>query len=141
MKILVSKCLLGENCRYAGDNCQNEKVLVLKEKYELVGVCPEQSGGLSTPRLPSERVGDKILAKDGRDVTKEYEKGAQFALELALREKVAFAVLKSKSPSCGKGVIYDGTFSGGKIKGNGVTAQLLLENGIPVYTEEEIDKL
>lgn len=141
MKIIVSKCLLGFNCRYCGDNCKNDKVLALSEKYELIGVCPEQDGGLSTPRQPAERVGDKVIAKDGKDVTYEYVKGANIALELAKNENVAFAVLKAKSPSCGKGTIYDGTFSGGKIKGNGVTAQLFIDNGFSVYTEDEIETI
>ena len=86
MKILVSKCLLGENCRYCGDNCKNERVLALKARYTLVGVCPEQDGGLPTPRQPAERLGEKVIARDGRDVTREYEAGAQTALETALRE-------------------------------------------------------
>ena len=141
MKILVSKCLLGENCRYCGDNCKNERVLALKARYTLVGVCPEQDGGLPTPRQPAERLGEKVIARDGRDVTREYEAGAQTALETALREGASFAVLKAKSPSCGTGVIYDGSFTGAKVSGNGVTAQLLLDNGIPVYTEDEIENI
>ena len=141
MKILVSKCLLGENCRYCGDNCKNERVLALKDRYTLVGVCPEQDGGLPTPRQPAERVGNKVIARNGGDVTREYEAGAQTALETAQREGAAFAVLKAKSPSCGKGVIYDGSFTGAKVPGNGVTAQLLLDNGIPVYTEDEIEDI
>lgn len=139
MKILVSDCLLGHNCRYCADNCKNDAVLALGEKYQIVGVCPEQVGGLSTPRPPAERVGDKIIAKTGADVTAEYTKGAQIALQLAKDNQIAFAVLKSKSPSCGKGLIYDGTFTGGKVEGNGVTTELLLANGFTVYTEEELD--
>lgn len=139
MKILVSDCLLGNNCRYCADNCKNQAVLDLGKKYQIVGVCPEQVGGLSTPRPPAERVGDKIIAKTGVDVTDEYTKGAQIALQLAKDNQIAFAVLKSKSPSCGKGLIYDGTFTGGKVAGNGVTAELLMANGFAVYTEEELD--
>jgi len=138
MKILVSKCLLGIDCRYCGDNCKNEKVLSLSKQYDIIGVCAEQDGGLSTPRQPAERVGNKVIAKDGKDVTSEYEKGAKIALGIAKKEKIEFAVLKAKSPSCGKGLIYDGTFTGGKVAGNGVTAQLLLDNNFKVYTEEEI---
>ena len=138
MKILVSKCLLGIDCRYCGDNCKNEKVLSLSKQYDIIGICPEQDGGLSTPRQPAERVGNKVIAKDGKDVTSEYEKGAKIALEIAKKEKIEFAVLKAKSPSCGKGLIFEGTFTGRKVAGNGVTAQLLLDNNFKVFTEEEI---
>ncbi len=137
-KVLVSACLLGENCRYKGDNCKNDKVLELSQKYKLIPVCPEQLGGLSTPRKPAERVGKKVLAADGTDVTKEYLKGAKIALEIAKDNDVKFCVFKSSSPSCGKGKIYDGTFSGVKISGNGVTAEVLEANGFKVVTEEEL---
>lgn len=139
MNILVSKCLLGENCRYCGDNCKNDKVLALGKRYTLVGICPEQDGGLPTPRLPAERVGERVLAKDGSDVTRHYNEGAHLALAAAKQYEIAFAVLKAKSPSCGKGVIYDGSFTGAKTKGNGVTAQLLLDNGYTVYTEDDLE--
>ncbi len=138
MKIVVSKCLLGENCRYAGDNCKSEKVLSLAAEHELIGVCPEQLGGLSTPRDPSERVGDKVLSSKGKDVTAEYYRGAELALAIAKDKGASVAILKAKSPSCGKGLIYDGTFSGNKIPGNGVTAELFAANGIEVLTEDEI---
>ena len=138
-RILVSACLLGVECRYKGDGCPCEGVLRLKEDNELIPVCPEQAGGLPTPRTPSERVGDKVIMRDGTDVTGEYNKGAQTALYLAEQLGVDYAILKANSPSCGKGVIYDGTFTGGKCEGNGVTADLLLKNGIPVYTEDELD--
>ncbi len=140
-KILVSACLFGNDCRYKGDNCKNEKLLELGKKYELIPVCPEQLGGLSTPRNPAERVGDKVISSVGDDVTKEYKKGAEIALAFAKENDVEFCVLKAKSPSCGKGIIYDGTFSGGKVAGNGVTTQLLEANGFKVYTEDEIDNL
>ncbi len=137
MKILVSKCLLGYNCRYKGDNCLNAKVIdLVKQGHQVVAVCPEQDGGLPTPRAPGEIVGDKVLTKEGKDITAEYRKGAEHALELARKEGVDMAVLKSKSPSCGCGKIYDGTFSGTLKDGNGVTAQLLLDNGVKVVTEE-----
>ncbi len=138
MKILVSKCLLGINCRYKGDNCRCEKVIELGKGNELIPVCPEQDGGLSTPRDPSEIVGDKIISSKGKDVTKEYIKGANIALKAAQDNHVDYCILKANSPSCGKGRIYDGTFTGKKIVGNGVTAKLLLENGFVVLTEEEI---
>lgn len=140
-KILVSACLLGENCRYKGDNCKHEALLKLAEKYQLIAVCPEQLGGLSTPRNPSERVGKKVLSSVGVDVTKAFKKGAEAALRLAQANQVEFCVFKSQSPSCGKGVIYDGTFTGGKISGNGVTTELLEANGFKVYTEDEIDNV
>ena len=138
MKILVSKCLLGENCRYKGDNCKNDKVLALGEKYEIVGVCPEVMGGLPTPRQPGEIVGDRVIAKDGADITAEYVRGAEAALAAAKENGVAFCVLKSRSPSCGKGVVYDGTFTGKPTAGNGVAAALLMKNGFSVLDENEL---
>ena len=136
-KILVSSCLLGSQCRYKGDGCRCEKVLALAENHILIPVCPEQMGGLTTPRDPSERVNDKVMSCKGRDVTEQFCKGAENALFLAQLNHVDFAVFKANSPSCGKGIIYDGTFTGGKKEGNGITADLLLENGIPVFTEDE----
>lgn len=135
--ILVSSCLLGCNCRYKGDGCRNERVLKLKDSHTLIPVCPEQMGGLETPRNPSERVNGKVLSNAGRDVTEQFRKGAETALFLAQLNHADFAVFKANSPSCGKGIIYDGTFTGGKKEGNGMTTDLLLENGIPVYTEDE----
>lgn len=136
-KILVSSCLLGSQCRYKGDGCRCEKVLALAENHILIPVCPEQMGGLATPRDPSERVNDRVMSCKGRDVTEQFRKGAENALFLAQLNHVDFAVFKANSPSCGKGIIYDGTFTGGKKEGNGITADLLLENGIPVFTEDE----
>ncbi|MBR6736107.1 MAG: DUF523 domain-containing protein [Oscillospiraceae bacterium] len=141
LKILVSACLIGCNCRYIGDNCKNEAVRSLAKKHILIPVCPEQLGGLTTPRQPSERQGEKVVMSDGSDVTAQFSKGAENALEIARLMKVDFAILKAHSPSCGKGIIYDGTFSGEKCEGNGVTAELLMENGIPVFTEKELDTL
>lgn len=138
MKILVSSCLLGENCRYKGDNCKNEKVLALKGEHELIGVCPEVMGGLSTPRAPSERVGDKVISSEGKDVTENYRAGAEAALKIAKREKVDYCIFKAKSPSCGCGKIYDGTFSGKLVEGNGVTSELFLKNGFSIKTEESL---
>ncbi len=138
--ILVSNCLLGIECRYKGDGCLCQAVLDLAKDNTIIGVCPEQMGGLSTPRDPSEIVGDRLISIKGRDVTFEYNKGAATALKLAELNKVDFAILKANSPSCGHGLIYDGSFTGKKIPGDGVTTKLLLENGIPVYTEEQIDE-
>ena len=139
--ILVSNCLLGCQCRYKGDDCKNKEILSLASKHTLLGVCPEQMGGLSTPRDPSEIVGSKVISSKGKDVTAEYTKGAESAVYLAKLNHVDFAIMKAKSPSCGKGLIYDGTFTGGKVPGNGITVQMLLDSGIPVYTEDELDKL
>ena len=137
--ILVSNCLLGFNCRYKGDNCRNEDILRLAENNILIGICPEQQGGLMTPRVPAERVGDKVISAEGLDVTKQYECGAATALSLAELNRVDFAIMKSLSPSCGKGIIYDGTFTGTKCCGNGTTTELLLKNGIRVYSDNELE--
>lgn len=143
MKLLISACLLGESCRYDGKSkpLPEEILRRLREQHELVPVCPEQAGGLPTPRAPSERRGVKVVSETGRDVTAEYEAGAKFALALARKERVDAALLKARSPSCGKGEVYDGTFTKTLIPGSGVTAELLTENGFPVYTEEEIETL
>ncbi|MBR5428243.1 MAG: DUF523 domain-containing protein [Clostridia bacterium] len=139
--LLVSACLLGCPCRYDGKSVPNEKVLALREKYHLVPVCPEQLGGLPTPREPSERVGSRVKTKSGADFTQQFEAGAAETLYIAQTLGAEGAILKAYSPSCGKGTIYDGTFSHTKIPGSGVTARLLLENGIAVYTEDETDQL
>ncbi|MBO7703895.1 MAG: DUF523 domain-containing protein [Solobacterium sp.] len=136
-RIIVSGCLLGLECRYKGDGCRNERVLALGKTHTLIPVCPEQMGGLPTPRIPSERVDDRILSAKGADVTEQFAKGADTALAIAKLTGADFAVFKTNSPSCGKGTIYDGTFTGGKKPGNGVTAELFLANGIPVYTEDD----
>jgi uncharacterized protein YbbK (DUF523 family) len=139
--ILVSACLLGVCCRYDGESKPNEKVIRLREKYVLVPICPEVDGGLPTPRIPSERVGDKVLMRDGRDVTDNYRLGAELALEKARTFACTAAILKARSPSCGKGKIYNGSFSGNLTDRDGVCAELLQKNGITVYTEDEIDAL
>ncbi len=140
MKILVSACLLGENCKYSGGNNYCENVVKLADKFEFVPVCPECFGGLKTPRTPSEIVGDKVLTKEGVDVTKEFEDGAEKTLYIANECNVCYAILKERSPSCGFRQIYDGTFSGTLTYGNGVTADLLYNNGIRIFGENEIDK-
>lgn len=140
-KILVSACLFGCECRYKGDSCKNEALLALAKKHTLVPVCPEQLGGLPTPRNPAEIRGDKVVSSVGKDVTAEYRKGAETALYIAETVGADVAVLKANSPSCGKGVIYDGTFTGKKTAGDGVTAKLFASSDIAVFTEEEIDKL
>ncbi len=140
-KIIVSACLLGVPCRYDGKSKPSEEVIALKEKYELIPVCAEVLGGLSTPRIGAEIVGDKVIRQDGVDVTYEYHKGASEVLKIALENGCTKAVLKSKSPSCGKDKIYDGTYTRTLIDGNGILTDLLLKNNIKVYSETEIDKL
>lgn len=137
-KILVSACLFGNNCRYKGDNCFNENLAKLGKDAVLIPVCPEQLGGLPTPRHPAERVNDKVISDVGTDVTAEYSRGADLAVEIAKANAVDYCVLKANSPSCGKGVIYDGTFSGNKTEGNGLTTEKLLKAGFTVFTEDEI---
>lgn len=137
-KILVSACLLGTNCKYDGGNNKNEKVLEYIKDKEVIPVCPEIFGGLPTPRIPSEIVGDKILNKEKIDVTKEYLKGAEETLYLAKMFNVKKALLKESSPSCGSNTIYDGTFSKNKKEGMGITAKLLKENGIEIISEKEL---
>ena len=139
--ILVSACLLGVCCRYDGASKPNADVIKLRERYVLIPICPEVDGGLPTPRTPSEQVGDKVMMSDGKDVTDNFVSGAEAALERAKAFSCSIAVLKARSPSCGSGMIYDGSFSGKLIEGEGVTAGLLKKNGITIYTEEELDKL
>ena len=139
--LLISACLLGIPCRYDGRSVKAVDVSALREKYNLIPVCPEIYGGLPTPRTPSERQGDKTVMKDGRDVTENYLLGAKAAYDLCLELGCKKALLKEKSPSCGKGKIYDGRFTGTLTEGNGVTAEYLMARGIEVYGESEIDKL
>lgn len=141
--VLISACLLGVNCKYNGgaNPVSEARLAALKEKYTLVPVCPESYGGLATPRPPSERVGERVLARDGADVTAQYEKGAQAALRLAELFGCKKAILKERSPSCGHGTIYDGTFSGALTPGDGVTAALLAAHGVAVYGEGDIPRL
>ena len=138
MKILVSACLLGKNCKYNGGNNLNLSVLDFIEGHEVIGICPEQLGGLSTPRLPAEIVAGVVTNKEGISVDAEFRKGAQEALAAALENKVDLAILQSRSPSCGVKEIYDGSFSGKKIKGQGVFAKLLSAHGIKVLDAEDI---
>ncbi len=138
VNIIVSACLLGMCCRYDGQSKPRKEIIKLKEKYNLIAVCPEIFGGLATPRASAERRGDKVVTKGGGDVTAEYIKGAEETLYLASLFNCKFAVLKERSPSCGFGEVYDGTFSGTLRKGHGVTAELLSKNGIKVFGESEI---
>lgn len=135
MKIAVSSCLLGINCKYNGKSNYNEDIIQLKEKHELIPICPEVLGGLPTPRVPSEIINDKVVNQEGLDVTINYNDGANKALKILKENDIKIAILKSKSPSCGKGQIYDGTFTHTLILGNGITTQLFLENDILVLNE------
>lgn len=137
---LISACLAGINCRYDGKNSENEVISELVKQGKAVLVCPEQLAGLPTPRTCCEIVTlnenqIKVMSKDGKDLTKEFMVGAEETLVIALQNGIKKAILKAKSPSCGCGQIYDGSFSGKLIKGNGLTADLLLKNGIEVITE------
>ena len=140
-KLLVSACLLGENCKYNGGNNYTPEIEKLKERFELLPVCPETFGGLQSPREPSERVGDKVLSRSGEDVTEAFRRGAEKTLEIALAQGVTRAVLKERSPSCGSGMIYDGSFSGTVVSGDGAAAELLKRHGVAVFGESRIGEL
>ena len=140
-KILVSACLLGIPCRYDGRSMPCDNVIALADKYDLIPVCPEIYGGLPTPRTPSERVGERVIMKDGTDVTENYARGARAAEQLCGLFGVRVAILKEKSPSCGCGRIYDVSFSGTLTDGDGVTAELLRKRGICILGESETDRL
>ena len=140
-KLLVSACLLGTPCRYDGKSKADARVQALVRKYEIVPVCPEQLGGLPTPRVPSERRGERVVTAGGRDVTEAYRRGAEAALALCRQNGCEAAVLKEKSPSCGCGQIYDGTFSRRLTEGDGVTAEALKAHGITIYGESDVEKL
>lgn len=138
--VLISACLLGIACRYDG-GWREYDLKNIKEKFNLIPICPEIYGGLPTPRAPSEISGGRVINRDGVDVTHQYEKGARETLQLARLFSVRYAVLKARSPSCGKGEVYDGTFSKTLTTGDGVTVALLKKNGIEVFTENELDCL
>ena len=140
-KILISACLVGDKVNYKGQGNYHPDVEKLKEKYELVLFCPECEGGLPTPRLPNEIRGTQVLRNDGKNVTRAFEVGARKALALCKYLGINKAVLKENSPSCGTHMVHDGYFQGRKIPGMGVTAKLLKDNGIEVFSEEEIEKL
>ena len=141
MKILISACLLGTCCRYDGASKAYPMAAALAERHTLVPACPEQLGELATPRPPAERRGDRVVTKTGADVTEAYRRGAEETLRLCRLLGCEAAVLKERSPSCGYGVIYDGTHSGTLTAGDGVTAALLSAHGVPVYGESQIAEL
>jgi len=141
MRLLVSACLLGLACRYDGCANENETVTALDSGHVLIPFCPEIYGGLPTPREPAEIRNGRVVTRSGQDVTAFYEKGAAEALRLAKKLGCRCAVLQDRSPSCGCGIIHDGTFGGGLTEGDGVTAALLAQNGIRVVPASQADTL
>ena len=138
MKIAVSACLLGENCKYNGGNNFSEKLAKYVEGHEVIPVCPEVLGGLPTPRIPAEIVDGIVTRKDGISVDSEFRTGAKKALDIVFANQVELVILQSRSPSCGVNAIYDGTFSGKTISGQGVFASLLKKNGIRLVDVADI---
>ena len=138
MRILISACLMGVKCRYDGGGKPCPAALALAGAHELIPVCPEQLGGLPTPRMPSEIRDGQVIRRDGVSVAEAYRRGAAEAVRLAKLFSCELAVLKARSPSCGCGCIYDGSFTGTLIPGDGVTAALLKQQGLQVITEEEL---
>ena len=140
--ILASACLVGINCKYNGGNNYNEKIFELVKKGEAIPICPEQLGGLQTPRIPSEiKIIDgkrHVINKEGEDVTQNFEKGAVEVLELAKKLNIKKAILQPRSPSCGVGKIYSGNFNGELIEGNGILAELFIKNGIEIINPDEL---
>lgn len=151
MNIIVSACLLGVNCRYDGCNNEVEKIKLLRNKYNLIPVCPEQLGGLATPRAPSEivreadkspeKVVKRVKSINGLDVTECFKKGAEEAMKITKYFRCPIAILKANSPSCGYEKVYDGTFTKKLTEGNGVFVEELVKNGIEIYTEKDLEKL
>lgn len=143
MNILVSACLFGMNCKYDGGNNLSEKVRQLKDDHTLILVCPEQLGGLDTPRLPSEiqmesdQKKPRVISSDGEDVTEAFVRGAEITLNIAKVHECKLAIMKEHSPSCGVKQVYDGSFSGKLVDGAGITSQMLMEHGITVISEED----
>ena len=136
--ILVSACLIGEKCKYNGGDNYSEKLMEFLKGKEYIAICPEVLGGLPIPRTSCEIVDGKVIDQLGEDKTKEYEKGAEKALKIALEKDCKLAIMQTRSPSCGKGKIYDGTFSKKLIEGNGKTVELFEKYGIKVINIEEL---
>ena len=139
--VLISACLLGLACRYDGRSVKKFDLTPYQERYNFIPVCPEVYGGLSTPRTPSERVKGRVVMKDGTDVTVQFQRGAEEALRLCRMFDCRIAILKEKSPSCGSGMIYDGSFKGRLTEGDGVTAEYLKSHGIKVLGESVAEAL
>ena len=141
-KILVSACLLGQPCKYSGESnyCESVTEYLRERKAEAVPVCPEVMGGLSTPREPAEIKGERVVTRTGRDVTEAFVRGAEAAAETAAEEGCHIAILKERSPSCGNGFVYDGSFEKRLIPGDGIAARLLKEKGLTVMGESALGK-
>ena len=141
--LLISACLLGVKCKYSGGSnaLPEETIAKLRARYRLIPVCPETAGGLPTPRDPSERLGGRVVSCRGEDVTRQFEKGAQAALALARRYGCTKALMKEHSPSCGSGLIYDGSFSGKLVEGDGCAVEILKTAGIFVVGENVTELL
>lgn len=141
-KVLISSCLLGENVKYDGTNnsiTQNQFIKKLQKLNLIVSICPEVEGGLPTPRVPVEIQNNRAINKKGEDKTKEFKLGANKTLEIALQNDIEMAIMKSKSPSCGAGQIYDGTFLKKLINGDGISTALLKDKGIKIFGEDELE--
>lgn len=141
MRLLVSACLLGLCTRFDGKGSACEELLKLKDRHELIPVCPEQLGGMPTPRSPGEICGDRVLNREGQDVTASFLLGAEQAVFICRLSGCSAAVLKQRSPSCGKGLVYDGSFQGRLVPGPGILAARLINAGVPVYGEDELHLL
>ena len=140
MKIVVSACLLGENCKYNGGNNRNEALIRMLSGHSVIPVCPEVLGGLPVPRTPAEVVGGTVTNRNGESVDEAFRRGAQKALDIANREKPDLIILQSRSPSCGVKQIYDGTFSGTLIPGQGIFARMAEEAGFRVMDAEDVQE-
>lgn len=138
MRVLVSACLLGVSCRYDGQSKAYPLVEELCRRHQVVPICPEQLGGLSTPRTPAERQGERVVTRSGGDVTAQYRRGAEEVVRLAKLLGCTVAVLKERSPSCGSGQIYDGSFTGTLTDGYGVAAEALQRAGTRVLGESDL---
>ena len=140
-KLLVSACLLGENCKYSGGNNANAQVQALSQYFQLIPVCPECFGGLPIPREPSEIRDGCVVSRSGADVTAAFADGAEKTLYIAEEENCGLALLKERSPSCGSRFVYDGTFTGTVVPGQGITAALLAGRGVELFSEETVERL
>ena len=141
MKIMVSACLLGENCKYNGGNNRNPEPLHLLSGHEVIPVCPEVLGGLSTPRVPAEIVNGVVINREGVSADDAFRQGAKKAIEMARQEKPDLIILQSRSPSCGVKEIYDGTFSGKLVPGHGIFAEMALQAGFRVIDAEDAPEI
>ncbi len=140
-KIAISACLLGENCKYNGGNNRNEAVLEFLKDKEIIAVCPEVAGGLPTPRIPAELVNGAAVNREGKSVDTEFRRGVELTLEKLADEEVELVILQPRSPSCGVKQIYDGSFTGTLINGQGMLAGALMEKGYKVLDADDITNL